>query len=148
MARAAVERTPGALPANESKVTLGIEGVAMARILDTVKMAQPVFPASDPKAERNVSAIEDARNAVIDFLTRMPDVQLVNVTKLVQIDAEKGSWEAEAEVYVPNATIKTLGLPVRKEVLDCQLYLLRLDGQLNIVAYGLRELVKETGEKE
>ena len=109
-------------------------------------MAQPVLSASDPKAERNVCPIEAARNAVIDFLKRMPDVQLVNVTKLAQIDAEKGSWEAEAEVYVPNATINALGLPVRKQVMDCQLYLLRLDGQLNIVAYGHRELVNQTGD--
>lgn len=120
----------------------------MARILNGVKMAQPVLSASDPKAERNVYPIEAARNAVIDFLKKMPDVKHVNVTKLVQIDAEKGSWEAEAEVHVPNATIKALGLPVQKEVVDCQLYLLRLDGQLNMVAYGLRELVKETGEEE
>ena len=56
------------------------------------------------------------------------------------------SWEPEAEVYVPNATIKALGLPVQKEVLDCQLSLLRLDGQLNMVAYGHRELVNQTGD--
>jgi hypothetical protein len=121
--------------------------VPVARILDTVKMAQSVLSASNPRAERNVSSIENARNAVIDFLKKMPDVKQVNVTKLVQIDAEKGTWEAEADVYLPNATIKALGLPVLKEVLDCQLYLLRLDGQLNVVAYGDRELVNQTGEK-
>ena len=120
----------------------------MANILNTVPMAQPVLPASDPKAERDVSSIENARNSAIDFLKRMPDVKQVNVTKLVQIDAEKGIWEAEAEVYVPNATIRALGLPVRKEVLDCQDYLLRVDGQLNIVAYGPRDSVEERVERE
>lgn len=120
----------------------------MANILNTVPMAQPVLPASDPKAERDVSSIENARNSAIDFLKRMPDVKQVNVTKLVQIDVEKGTWEAEAEVYVPNPTIRALGLPVQKEVLDCHDYLLRLDGQLNVVAYGLRDSVAEGREQD
>ena len=89
------------------------------------------------------STIEDVRTAVSDFLKRQPDVRRANVTKLAQIDPEAGSWEAEAEVYVPNTTIRNLGLPVSKEVLDCQQYLLRVDGQLNIIAYGLRDLVEE-----
>jgi hypothetical protein len=42
---------------------------------------------------------------------------------------------------VPNPTISALGLLVRKEVLDCQIYLFRLDKRLNIVAYGLRDSV-------
>lgn len=86
--------------------------------------------------------IEDVRKVVSDFLKQQPDVKQVNVTKLAQIDPEADSWEAEAEVYVPNTTIRNLGLPVSKEVLDCQQYLLRLDGQLNVVAFGLRALVE------
>ena len=70
------------------------------------------------------------------------------ITKLALMDSEKGTWEAEAEVYVPNPTIRALGLPVRKEVLDCQTYLLRLDKQLNIVAYGLRGSVMEREDIE
>jgi hypothetical protein len=31
------------------------------------------------------------------------------------------------------------GVPVQREVLDSQIYLLRLDGQLNVVAYGLSD---------
>ena len=85
---------------------------------------------------------------VCDFLKHQPDVKEARVTKLVQIDAEKGMWEAEAEVYVPNPTIRALGLPVQKEVLDCHDYLLRVDGQLNITAYGLRESVQQQGELE
>jgi hypothetical protein len=111
-------------------------------------MAQPVLPASDPQAQRRPppSLIDDVRNAVCDFLKKQPDVREVRVRKLVQIDAETGIWEAEAEVYVPNATIKALGLPVQKEVLDCQDYLLRVDGQLNVVAYGPRDSVGEGSE--
>jgi len=111
----------------------------MGNILDNVKMSEPVRPA--PKPEATLLAIEEARNAVISFLQKMPDVKRVNITKLVVLDAEKGTWEAEAEVWVPNPTIKALSLPIQREVLDCQPYLLRLDKQLNICAYGLKESV-------
>ena len=39
--------------------------------------------------------------------------------------------------------VNDLGLPVSKEVLDCQTYLLRVDGQLNMIAFGLRDLVED-----
>ena len=67
----------------------------------------------------------------------------MSVTKLVLLDSKKVTWEAEADVYVPNLTIRALGLPVQQEVLDCQTYLLRLDKQLNIVAYGRRDPDKD-----
>ena len=120
----------------------------MANILDTVTMAQPVLPASGPQAQSRPehSLIDNVRNAVCDFLKKQPDVREARVTKLVEIDAEKGTWEAEAEVYLPNATIRALGLPVQREVLDCQDYLLRVDGQLNVVAYGPRDSVEEREE--
>ena len=113
-------------------------------------MAQPVLSASDPQKERRPppSRIDAVRDVVCDFLRNQPDVKEARVTKLVQIDAEKGMWEAEAEVYVPNPTIRALGLPVQKEVLDCHDYLLRVDGQLHITAYGLRESVQQQGELE
>ena len=114
----------------------------MVKISDTVKMSETVSSTTDSKVERKVPPIEAARNAVIAFLKKTLNVKRVNVTKLAQIDSEKGTWEAEAEVFVPNPTIKALGLPTLKEVLDRQSYLLRLDDQLNIVAYGLGDLVE------
>jgi len=111
----------------------------MGNILDNVKMSESVR--SVPKPEATLPAIEEAINAVISFLQKMPEVKRVNITKLAVLDTEKGTWEAEAEVWVPNPTIKALGLPIRKEVLDCQPYILRLDKQLNIAAYGLKESV-------
>jgi len=113
----------------------------MANITKSITMAKLVQSPSNPQDQRR--SIEDVRKVASDFLKQQPDVRRVNVTKLVQIDPEAGSWEAEAEVYVPNTTIRNLGLPVSKEVLDCQQYLLRVDGQLNIIAYGLRDLVEE-----
>ena len=111
-------------------------------ILDTLKMSQPVLSTA-PRAEPKLPPIEDVGDAVAKFLKKMPDAREVSVTKLALMDSEKGTWEAEADVYVPNPTIRTLGLPVRKEVLDCQAYLLRLDKQLKIVAYGLRDSVQD-----
>jgi len=117
----------------------------MGKILDSVRMSEPVSPPSSGEPghrPRKPPLLEDARIAVIAFLEKAVAAKQVDVTKLAQIDTEEGTWEAEAEVYVPNPTIRALGLPVQKEVLDCQLYLLRLDGQLNIVAYGLRDSVE------
>jgi len=105
-------------------------------------MSEPVQSATT-RAEATTPALEDARAAVISFLEKMPDVRQVNVTKLAKLDAEKGTWEAEAEAYVPNSLIKALGLPTQKEVLDCRPYLLRVDNQLNIIAYGRRDLVRK-----
>jgi hypothetical protein len=90
--------------------------------------------------------IENAIQAANDFLIKaVPDARRVKVRKMAQIDfdSETGAWEVEAEVYVPNETVRSLGLPVQKEVLDCQDYLLRLDSKLQVVAYGLREMVEE-----
>jgi hypothetical protein len=121
----------------------------MANILDALKMSEPVFSTADPGAEPpKLPPIEDVKDAVANFLKKMVDAKQVSITKLALMDSEKGTWEAEAEVYVPNPTIKALGLPVRKEVLDCQTYLLRLDKQLNIIAYGLRDSVMEREDTE
>ena len=124
----------------------------MASILDRVKLSEPVeSPETERDAstreERHTSTIDDARDAVLDFLKKtLDDVRRVSVQKLVQIDPEKGTWEAEADVYVPNATIKGLRLPVQREVLDCQVYLLRLDG-VNITAYALKDSVETPGRE-
>lgn len=119
----------------------------MQKILNSVHMAQSVQPANYLPKEGALAqpvaayTIVDVRAAAVEFLQKNLDAMRVNVTKLAQVDPEKGSWEAEADVYVPNTTIRNLGLPVSKQVLDCQQYVLRLDRQLNITAYGLRDLV-------
>ena len=115
----------------------------MTNILDKVKMSEPVLSTVGPEAERKLTPIEDVRDAISNFLKKMVDAKEVSVTKLVLLDSKKVTWEAEADVYVPNPTIRALGLPVQQEVLDCQTYLLRLDKQLNIVAYGRRDPDKD-----
>jgi hypothetical protein len=120
----------------------------MVNVSDTKKMSKPELSPAGPETERKLPPIEDVRDAISNFLAQMVDAQEVSVTKLVLLDAEKVTWEAEADVYVPNPTIRALDLPMEKEVLDCQKYLLRMDKHLNIVAYGRRYPVrdKDSGE--
>ena len=93
--------------------------------------------------------IVEAKKAVCDFLqTALSDVHHVNVTKLVQVDPDEGTWEADVEVFYPNPTIKALGLPIVKPVLDQECYLLRLDGQLNVLAYGPKESVGDSSVED
>jgi hypothetical protein len=115
--------------------------MAKINILDILKMSEPALDTRAPEAERQMPAIEDVRDAIANFLAKMVGAKKVNLTKLALEDSEKETWEAEAEAYVPNATIIALGLPVTREVLDCEMYLFRLDKRLNIIAYGLRDSV-------
>ena len=113
----------------------------MANILEILKMSEPALATVGPEAERQLPPIESVIDAVTNFLKKVVGAKKVSITKVALEDSEKEIWEAEAEVYVPNPTISALGLLVRKEVLDCQMYLFRLDKRLNIVAYGLRDSV-------
>ncbi|MFH1923651.1 MAG: hypothetical protein ABIP48_27640 [Planctomycetota bacterium] len=82
------------------------------------------------------------QNAVIDFLTEsVPNVRRVNIVKLVPIDEYDGTWEAEAEVWQPNATIESLGMQTQRPVLDRTRYLVRLDRHLQVSAYGEKDSV-------
>jgi hypothetical protein len=109
-------------------------------ILDHVTMAQRVAqPGKEPPRQDHVS-IDQLAGAARDFLLRtVPDARDATVTKLAVIDAEKFLWEAEVDVQVPNATVKALGLPTRRPVVDTETYLLRLDEQLKILAYSLKD---------
>ena len=106
-------------------------------------MAQRVAQPATEEALRNLPSVEQLAVAARDFLLRtVPDALCATVTKLAVIDAEKCLWEAEADVQIPNATVKALGLPTRRPVVDVQTYLLRLDAQLSIIAYGLKDSVE------
>lgn len=114
----------------------------MASILDRVTMAQRVAQPGVEEPHKESPSVEQLAGAARDFLLRtVPDALGAAVTKLAVIDADKCLWEAEADVQVPNATVKALGLPTRRPVVDTETYLLRLDAQLSIVAYGLKDSV-------
>ena len=83
--------------------------------------------------------IEDARIAVRNFLqTALPEQQRVNVTKLAPLDPAEGAWEAEAVVWLPNATVEALGLPIQRPVLEQEVYVVRLDNALSVLGYELK----------
>jgi hypothetical protein len=84
--------------------------------------------------------IIEARTAVGNFLRDLlADAQQVKVTRLVQLNAEEGTWDAEAEVWQPSAAMQALGLPLTRPVLDPHTYLVRLDRHLNVLGYEISE---------
>jgi hypothetical protein len=86
------------------------------------------------------SDLVDAQVTAREFLTAaLPDVQRVDVTKVAHVNLADAVWEAEAEVWQPNPTLKSLGIETGRPVLDHNHYLLRLDALLNVTEYGLRE---------
>ena len=68
-----------------------------------------------------------------------PTSQRVDITKVAPITSGEATWEAEAEVWQPNATLKTLGLETGRPVLDHSHYLIRLDALLNVLEYELEQ---------
>ena len=56
-----------------------------------------------------------------------------------RIEFNEGAWEADAVVWQPNATIQALGLSTERPVLDQNFYVVRLDGQLNVIGYETKE---------
>ncbi len=82
--------------------------------------------------------IQTVGDAVREFLVHTVlarDVRVVGVSG----DPERRTWRAEAEVLVPNLSVKSLGLPLTNEVLERQVYDIQLDENLNVTAYDWHE---------
>ena len=80
--------------------------------------------------------INDAGKAVGEFLKKTlsaNDIKLIRTTKVGD------TWEAEAEVYEESSFIKSLGLPTR--VRDRNVYLVRLNGVLEVESYERKGLM-------
>ena len=85
--------------------------------------------------------IVQAQAAVRSFLQEaLPDVHRVDITRVVRVEFNDGGWEADAAVWQPNATIQALGLATERAVLDQNFYLVRLDGELNVIGYEIKEM--------
>jgi hypothetical protein len=90
--------------------------------------------------EAQRSNLVEAQSVAREFLTAaLPDVQRVDVTKVALVNLGDTVWEAEADVWQPNATLKSLGIETGRPVLDHNHYLLRIDALLNVLEYELRE---------
>jgi hypothetical protein len=112
----------------------------LGSILDHVTMALSVAQSGVEAPLQESPSVDELAAAARDFLLRtVPDALCAAVTKLAVIDSDKSLWEAEVDVQVPNATVKALGLPTRRPVVDTETYLLRLDGRLKILAYSLKD---------
>jgi hypothetical protein len=86
------------------------------------------------------SDLVEAQSTAREFLTAaLPDVQRVDVTKVAHVNLGDTAWEAEADVWQPNPTLKSLGIETGRPVWDHNHYLLRLDALLNVLEYELRE---------
>ena len=48
----------------------------------------------------------------------LPEVQRVDVTKVAPGQLGQAAWEAEADVWQPNPTLKSLGIETGRPVLD------------------------------
>jgi hypothetical protein len=91
------------------------------------------------------STLVEAQTAVRTFLKEvLPDVQRVDVTRVMPLEFGEGAWQAEAVVWQPNATIQALGLSTQHPVLDENFYAVRLDGQLNVIGYEIKEVEKSS----
>jgi hypothetical protein len=83
-------------------------------------------------------SIAGAQAVAREFLAAaLSDVQRVDVTKITPSTSGTAAWEAEAEVWQPNPTLKSLGLETGRPVLDHHHYLIRLDATLNVLEYAL-----------
>ena len=86
------------------------------------------------------SSLVGAQAVAREFLTdALSAVQRVDVVKVAPVLSGDAAWEAEADVWQPNPTLKSLGIETGRPVLDHNHYLVRLDALLNVLEYELRE---------
>ena len=84
--------------------------------------------------------VVEAQATAREFLTdALPDVQRVDIVKVAPLLSGDAAWEAEADVWQPNPTLKSLGIQTGRPVLDHNHYLVRLDALLNVLEYELKE---------
>jgi hypothetical protein len=93
--------------------------------------------ATDQDRRTQVAA---AQATAREFLSNaLPDVRRVDIVKVAPLMSGDAAWEAEAEVWQPNATLKSLGIETGRPVLDHNHYLLRFDALLNVLEYEMKE---------
>ena len=81
-----------------------------------------------------MATIEQASQTAVEFLKRTLQVGDVKILGAVKSD---DGWTIEAEVFEPSSFIKALGLQTR--VQDRNLYVVKLNGRLEIEAYERKD---------
>jgi hypothetical protein len=85
-------------------------------------------------------SLAEAQAVVREFLAAaLSDVQRVDIIKVAPLSIGEASWEAEAEVWQPNATLRSLGIETGRPVLDHNRYLVRLDALLRVLEYEMEQ---------
>jgi hypothetical protein len=84
------------------------------------------------KPSRGLTAVSAA---VRVFLTAEFQAREIRVTRIAALAGPDEGWEAEAEILVPDLAIKTLGLQLTQEVLECRRYVVLLNDELTITGY-------------
>ena len=87
-----------------------------------------------------MTGIEEAKDAVVEFLQKALDVKDVKVIGATKVDNQ---WHIEAEVYEENSFLKSLGLPTR--VQDRNIYEVRLNDNLEVESYERQGHTMATG---
>ncbi|MDP8313703.1 MAG: hypothetical protein RAP70_01340 [Candidatus Celaenobacter antarcticus] len=78
--------------------------------------------------------IDEVRTKIENFLKntlKKSDVKVIRITK------EDDGWSGDAEIYEESSFIKSIGLPTR--VQDRNIYYIKLNDELDVNSYGLKE---------
>jgi hypothetical protein len=85
--------------------------------------------------QAGATGVANVSGAVRAFLAGEFQAREVRVTRIAAVTDPEAGWEAEAEILVPDLAIKTLGLPLTQEVLECRRYAVQLDRLLAVRGY-------------
>lgn len=93
------------------------------------------MPVAKKITTRSGGGIFAAGSAVKSFLAEEFDAREIRITRVEPPQAEHVNWEVEAQLLVPDLTVKALGIPVTQEVLKQGHCRLDLDPQFTVVAF-------------
>jgi len=77
--------------------------------------------------------IDEVRAVIEDFFKST----LKKNSKIMRITKEDDGWSGDAEIYEESSFIKSIGLPTK--VQDRNIYEIKLNDELDVMSYGLKE---------
>jgi len=77
--------------------------------------------------------IDEVRAVIEDFFKST----LKKNSKIMRITKEEDGWSGDAEIYEESSFIKSIGLPTK--VQDRNIYEIKLNDELDVMSYGLKE---------
>ena len=77
--------------------------------------------------------IDEVRAVIEDFFKNT----LKKNSKIMRITKEEDGWSGDAEIYEESSFIKSIGLPTK--VQDRNIYEIKLNDELDVMSYGLKE---------